>query len=205
MATGPSAPSALVIATSNAGKVREFHRLLGELECVGLDAFPAFEGAVEDGDTFEANAVKKARHAATALGRACLADDSGLCVPALGGAPGVRSARYAGEAASDAENVAKLLAALEGKARDAYFACVLALATPAGELWTAEGRVHGQIAAAPRGEGGFGYDPVFVADAHRRHDSVQTFAEVRPAQKNAISHRADAVKRLLERVDPSAL
>jgi len=185
----------LLVATNNPGKVREYEDLL-----VGLPlevTFPAQEGIAleveESGATFEENARLKALAYARASGLLTLADDSGLEVDALGGAPGVRSARYAGAGASDADRYQKLLDALVGvpeAQRTARFRCVVALAWPDGTVRTAEGRCEGQIGLAPRGEHGFGYDPVFIVDGF----GGQTMAELPPEVKNRISHRARAVK-----------
>lgn len=184
----------LLVATRNEGKLEEFRRILGDLglTIVG-SAELALPEVVEDGATFEENATKKAREAAAASGLMTLADDSGLEVDALFGAPGVQSARYSGGAGSVA-NVRKLLIALESTpdaARTARFRCVLALADPAGplgaEVLLADGRCEGTIARAPRGEGGFGYDPVFVPNG-----GAATMSELRADEKDAISHRGRA-------------
>ena len=185
----------LLVATNNPGKVREFEELL-----VGLPfevTFPAREGIAleveESGATFEDNARLKALAYARASGLPTLADDSGLEVDALGGAPGVWSARYAGPGAGDADRYQKLLNALatvpDGR-RTARFRCVVALAWPDGAVHTSEGRCEGQIGWAPRGEHGFGYDPVFIVDG----SGGQTMAELPPEIKNRISHRARAVQ-----------
>ncbi len=185
----------LLVATNNPGKVREYEELLVELPLEVT--FPAQEGLAldveESGTTFEENARLKARAYARASGLLTLADDSGLEVNALGGAPGVWSARYAGTGASDADRYQKLLAALadvpDGQ-RTARFRCVVALAWPDGTVCTAEGRCEGQIGWAPHGEHGFGYDPVFIVDGF----GGQTMAELVPEVKNRISHRARAVQ-----------
>jgi XTP/dITP diphosphohydrolase len=184
----------LLVATYNPGKTREYCELLA-----GLPAdlvFPAELGlkmkVVESGDSFEENAVLKVRAFSQASGLLTLADDSGLEVDALGGAPGVRTARYAGQGASDADRYRLLLRNLEGvpwEARTARFRCVMAIATPDGQLHTADGRCEGIIAFAPSGEHGFGYDPVFYMPDHER-----TMAELDPAIKNRVSHRARAVQ-----------
>jgi XTP/dITP diphosphohydrolase len=187
----------VVLATRNAGKVREFDDLLGDLTggvtFVPLDASAAEPD--ETGATFLENALLKARSAAAATGLPALADDSGLCVDALGGGPGVRSARYAD--GSDETRWQKLLRELEGvdvEQRTARFVCVLALVAPDGALLTtAEGVCEGRIVFAPRGEGGFGYDPVFeVAD----DDAGRTMAELTTAGKRAVSHRGRAFEGL---------
>ena len=187
----------LLIATNNAGKVREIKAILGgfydelvSLKDIGLDL-----NVVEDGDTFEQNAVKKAREAALAAGCDALADDSGLCVEALGGAPGVYSARYAGEDATDADNNQKLLAELEGVTdRRAKFVSVVALVS-GDEVTTAYGEVGGEIAHAPLGSGGFGYDPLFYVP-----ELGQTFAEIPAELKNTLSHRARALAALRDKL-----
>ncbi|MCD6555350.1 MAG: non-canonical purine NTP pyrophosphatase [Chloroflexi bacterium] len=184
----------LLVATHNPGKVQEYRELLSELPADLV--FPAELGldirVVESGDSFEENAVLKARAFSQASGFLTLADDSGLEVDALGGAPGVRTARYAGHGASDADRYQLLLHNLEGvpwEARTARFRCVVALATPDGQLHTAEGRCEGVIALAPSGEHGFGYDPVFYMPEYGC-----TMAELDPAIKNRVSHRARAVQ-----------
>jgi XTP/dITP diphosphohydrolase len=183
----------LVLATRNRHKIGEIAALfsLPGVRLVGAQDYPDAPEVVEDGCTFEENAAKKAVTLARATGEWALADDSGLEVDALGGAPGIRSARYAGESAGDAGNVAKLLLSLAGAAdRRARFRCVLALSDPKGNVRTIEGRCEGRIAGEPRGAGGFGYDPVFVPDGHRI-----TFAEMDADEKNRLSHRARAFAR----------
>ena len=187
----------LLVATNNPGKVREYEELLAGLPLEVT--FPAREGITlqvdESGATFEENARLKALAYARASGLLTLADDSGLEVDALGGAPGVRSARYAGSGASDADRYQKLLDAMAGvpdDQRTARFRCVVALAWPGGAVRTAEGRCEGRIGWAPRGEHGFGYDPVFVVDGF----GGQTMAELVSEVKNRISHRARAVQNL---------
>jgi XTP/dITP diphosphohydrolase len=183
----------LLVATNNPGKVIEYEELLGDLP-VEI-TFPGQEGlslqVEESGETFQENAEIKARAYAAAAGLLTLADDSGLEVDALGGAPGVHSARYAGPAASDVDRYRKLLAALQdvpAGARSARFRCVIAIARPGGRVYTAEGRCEGEIGFAPRGEHGFGYDPVFVVHGY----GGRTMAELPPGLKNRISHRAQA-------------
>lgn len=188
-----------VLASGNAGKLAELGQLLG---ATGCDLIPQGElgvtGAPEDAITFVENALLKARHAARETGLPALADDSGLCVAALGGAPGVRSARYAGDHASDMDNVRKLLGALDGMPeaeREASFYCVMVALRAADDPapLIVEGRWHGRIAAEPRGQGGFGYDPVFF-------DPVlgMTAAELSREQKNRVSHRGEAGARLAQ-------
>ncbi len=187
----------LVIATFNRHKLEEISAILPGLRAVlkALSDFPGASPAVEDGLTLEENAVKKALQAARFTGLPALADDTGLEVDALGGAPGVRSARYAGESADGAANNALLLSALAGvpaERRSARFACVTALALPGGGVKTSRGTLEGRIAEAPRGENGFGYDPLFLVGSGPR-----TLAEMSAAEKNALSHRAAALRGLL--------
>jgi XTP/dITP diphosphohydrolase len=182
----------LVLASRNSHKVREFRALLEGVEVIALP--DGVQLPPETGETFEANAVPKARAAARATGRVSFADDSGIEAEALGGAPGVRSARFAGEGASDADNLAKLIAEAPPGSPLAYV-CVIALIDPAtGEERTFEGRCTGTMAPTPRGTGGFGYDPVFVPDG----GDGRTMAELSPAEKDAISHRGRAARALLE-------
>jgi XTP/dITP diphosphohydrolase len=187
----------LLIATGNAHKLREIRAILNlpGLEIVSPRDWPHPLPAVEeDGITFEENAVKKALFTALATGLWTLADDSGLEVEALGNAPGVRSARYAGEPSNDANNNALLLANLGQNAdRRARFRCAIALCSPKGRSQVVDGSCPGSILTAPRGAHGFGYDPLFVPDGH-----TQTFAELGDTQKNAISHRAKALQKARE-------
>jgi XTP/dITP diphosphohydrolase len=180
----------LLLATRNAHKTREFAQLLGnEFKVVDLDSFPQFEAVEETGGTFAENAILKAITASGKIVDLVLADDSGLEVDALGGAPGIYSARYAGESATDEQNVTKLLRELELMSdRSARFRCVLALACGGKLLGTFEGVAEGVIIDAPRGSAGFGYDPIFVPNGFE-----QTFAELRSEIKNQISHRAKAI------------
>lgn len=181
----------IVLATRNRHKLEEIRAILGEPGLAWRSAldFPDVPDVIEDGDTFEANAGKKALALARATGCLALADDSGLEVDALGGAPGVYSARYAGEPADYAANNAKLLRELAGRTdRAARFRCVLALAHPDGRVRFVEGRCEGRIIDRLRGANGFGYDPLFVADGF-----AETFAEMDAAVKNRISHRARAL------------
>ena len=186
----------LQLATRNAHKTREFRELLGpEFALEDLTAHPEIGEVIEDGATFEANARIKAVAVSRQLPGLVLADDSGLEVDSLGGAPGIFSARYAGEEASNAQNRRKLLDALAelppDSPRTARFRCLLALACVGRVIATFTGTVEGKIARAERGAGGFGYDPVFQPD-----ESGKTFAEMSAAEKNAISHRGAAVTRL---------
>jgi XTP/dITP diphosphohydrolase len=184
-------PSEILAATGNAHKVREMSAILAPagVRLLSAQEFGGIPDVVEDSTTFRGNALKKACAVALATGRTVVADDSGLEVAALGGEPGVYSARYAGEGGNDGRNVRKLLAKLEGVAdRRARFVCVIAVATPSGPVGTAEGEVSGHIAYEPRGSGGFGYDPVFVPDGYE-----QTFAELPAQVKNGMSHRGRAL------------
>ena len=181
----------ILIASRNAHKIQEIREIfdLPGVEWVSTAEFPDLHDVVEDGDTFEANAIKKAVELATATGLWALADDSGLEVAALGNAPGVYSARYAGEPCSHANNNAKLLRELAGQTdRSARFRCVAALSDPAGRVETVSGSCPGRIIDALRGAKGFGYDPLFVPDGHEA-----TFAEMGNEQKNKLSHRGRAL------------
>lgn len=186
----------LLLATRNPGKRREFAALLAGSPVVlhSLEDHPEWPDVVEDGDSFLANARKKAQETARMAGLPCLADDSGLVVDALGGAPGVYSARYAGEPKSDAANNAKLLRDLSPydapEQRRARFVCVLVYATPQGVEAVFEGKVEGTIAKAPRGENGFGYDPLFLPLARPEF----TTAELSSEEKHALSHRGQAAR-----------
>lgn len=189
----------MLIATKNPGKVRELGALLAgvPVRLRSLKEFEPIADVAETGSTFAENAELKATAYARTTGLWTVADDSGLAVEALGGAPGVYSARYAGPAAADAVNVAKLLSALEavGDAnRRAAFVCVMAVSDETGTArFTAEGRCSGTIAAAPRGSGGFGYDPVFVPDGY-----TKTFGELSDETKHEISHRARAAEKIIQ-------
>ncbi len=182
----------LVIATGNKHKVLEMKEILAPL---GYDVISAAEcggmpDVEEDADTFQGNASKKAIETAKALGRTVLADDSGLEVFALGGEPGVYSARYAGEGGNDGRNLAKLLGKMQGVTdRSARFVCGIAVATPEWLVGCAEGEVRGTIALAPAGNGGFGYDPGFIPNGYDK-----TFGQLPPEWKNSLSHRANALK-----------
>jgi XTP/dITP diphosphohydrolase len=186
----------LLVATNNRGKLAELALLFDGFELVGLDELGLTQNVIEDADTFERNAIKKARELAAASGLPTLADDSGLEVDALGGAPGVHSARYAKSHDDDANN-AKLLRGLSDvpdERRTARFRCVLAFVDPrTDELLLAHGKVEGRIAREPCGTGGFGYDPLFVVAGTGR-----TMAELTPEEKNAISHRAAAARAMRE-------
>jgi XTP/dITP diphosphohydrolase len=189
----------ILIATMNEGKLREYERLLADvpgLELETMASLPKPVDVVEDRDTFRGNAIKKAIEIAAVAGMPCLADDSGLEVDALGARPGVYSARYAGEGATDAENNLKLLDELSGTADDlrtARFRCAIVIVDGSGvELATAEGACEGRIGREPRGAQGFGYDPLFMPDGY-----TQTMAELGPETKNEISHRAKAAAKLV--------
>jgi XTP/dITP diphosphohydrolase len=185
----------LVLGSRNAHKLRELSELLGNHELVPLPADVMLPP--ESGTTFADNALTKARAAATSVGGPALGEDSGIVVTALGGGPGVRSARYAGENASDEDNLNKLLEALNGASdRSAAYVCALAFAGADGETRLFEGRCAGTLVREPRGSGGFGYDPIFVPlDGPDEHT---TMAELAPADKNSISHRGRAARSLLE-------
>lgn len=188
--------SQLVVASHNEGKVREIKALLGPHGIVPVSAgslgLPEPE---ETAKTFAGNAELKARASAQGSGHAALADDSGLCVEALGGDPGIYSARWAGETKDFAIAMTRIQNELKAKGLTtsaAKFVCALSLALPSGEIQTFEGEVHGTLTFPPRGDHGFGYDPIFIADGMN-----QTFAEIDPAQKHAMSHRARAFEKLL--------
>ena len=183
----------LVVATQNRKKLEEIKELLKELDLkiTSLADFPAAPGIVENGKTFKENAVKKALKIAKFTGELTLGEDSGLCVEALGGAPGVRSARFSGRDKNDEKNNRKLLIALEGfslKRRFAYYACAVALADKHGLIGVVEGRCSGRIAFTPQGHFGFGYDPLFLIPKYKK-----TFAQLGPAVKHSMSHRFRAL------------
>jgi XTP/dITP diphosphohydrolase len=186
----------VILATSNLHKVGEMRDLLPGVD---LEPLPAgYESPVEDGSTFEANALIKARAAHTTLGGAAIADDSGIEAEDLGGAPGIYSARYAGEGANDDENLDKLLREVgaAGGGRRARYVCALVLIEEDGTEHTFEGTCEGRLLRERRGEGGFGYDPVFVPDDTGPGDE-RTMSELSPAEKNEISHRGRAARGLL--------
>jgi XTP/dITP diphosphohydrolase len=188
--------SAFVLATRNEHKLRELREALPGIE---IDPLPAeVELPPETGETFEANAVGKARAAHESTGRAAIADDSGIEAYGLGGRPGVRSARYAGDHATDEENLAKLLREVgEHEDRRVAYVCVIVLVTEDGDQQVFEGRCEGTLVSEPRGSGGFGYDPAFVPD-DTGPDDERTMAELAPAEKHAISHRGRAARKLAE-------
>ena len=187
----------VVIATSNQGKLKEFETLLAplnwqfySLQDLGIDS------PIEDGATFFENALIKAKHAATISGYPAIADDSGLCVDFLNGAPGIKSARYAGENSSDAENNLKLLESLENATQRnaAFVACLVFFDPNSNESpLSAEGRLEGEIARDSKGKDGFGYDPIFIATG-----MDISFGEMQPGAKHAISHRAKAFEKLVK-------
>ena len=189
----------LVLATRNAGKTREIQEILKEFPVTikNLDDFGSIPAVEEDGKTFDENAYKKASFTAKVLGLPALADDSGLEVDALGNAPGIYSARYAGPNATDAENNAKLLHDMERESnRTATFVCVISLAVPSGIALTYEARCEGVIVDAPAGDGGFGYDPVFYYPPLNR-----TFSQLSAEEKNRVSHRGKAFAEMKEEFD----
>lgn len=186
----------LVIATRNRKKLEEMQRLLEGLSVrlYNLDDFPECPEVEEDEATFEGNAIKKAIAVSRCTDKIAVSDDSGLEVYALKGAPGVYSARYAGERANDRANIVKLLSEMRGiKDRRARFVCVIAIAFPRDGVQVFDGYVEGRITEEPRGERGFGYDPVFIPEGHDR-----TFAEMDSHEKDALSHRARALIKLRE-------
>lgn len=188
----------LIIASNNKHKIKEIKEILsGKFsEILSLSEAGIDHETVEDGETFLENSLKKAREICEISGSAALADDSGLCVNALGGAPGVYSARYSGEGANAEKNNALLIKNLEGTTnRDAYFQCLISLVFPDGRELIAEGRVEGEIIDEYRGSHGFGYDPIFLVKGENR-----TLAEMTDEEKNAISHRGAALKNLLEKL-----
>jgi len=212
-ATNPLPPPTgpIILATRNAHKLREVREILRgagyEGDVRGLDEYPDAPEAAETGATFADNAAAKAVAVARHTGLLTVADDSGLEVDALGGQPGVRSNRFAGPNADDGARIAKLLGMMRDAAgtptgdsvsvkRTARFRCAAAIATPAGEVTVVEGTVEGRIADAPRGKGGFGYDPVFIPRGYRR-----TMAQLSPAEKNRISHRGRALEAMKERLE----
>jgi XTP/dITP diphosphohydrolase len=186
----------LVLATRNVGKVVELRRILDglDVDLVGTDAFPDLHDVAETGTTFAENALIKAREVADFTGLASVADDSGLCVDALNGMPGVLSARWAGRHGDDAANLDLVLAQLAevpDERRGARFTCAAAIAIPGGREVVVEESIFGSLIRAPRGSGGFGYDPIFVPEGETR-----TTAEMTAAEKDSISHRGKAFRAL---------
>lgn len=190
----------LIIATNNAGKVKEIKEILSGLfqNIVSLKDEGLKIDVVEDGASFQENAVKKASSVARITNNYTLADDSGICVDHLNGEPGIYSARFAGEKATDAQNNEKLIELLKGlpmERRRAHYACVMALSDPQGNTVTAYGEVEGYIAYEPKGKNGFGYDPYFYLPQY-----AQTMAELPPEIKNTLSHRFQALQALKEKL-----
>lgn len=196
---GPGTPTGrVVLATRNMGKIVELRRILADasvpVEIVGLEEFPEIGDVAETGLTFAANALLKAHAVAQASGLPAIADDSGLCVDALNGMPGIFSARWSGRHGDDRANLELLLAQVSDVPREhrgAHFACAAALALPSGQERVAEGALHGLIIDAPRGTNGFGYDPIFLPEGESR-----TTAELSAQEKDAISHRGRAFRAL---------
>ncbi len=193
----------LLLATRNKGKIQEFHRILeavapGQIELLGLDNFPELHAVVEDGKTFQENALKKAKEMALATGIPAIADDSGLCIDALNGDPGIYSARWSGTHGDDAANNAKVLDQLSDvpdEKRSAHFTCVAALYLPDGRSHCEEAHFDGWILRAPAGEHGFGYDPIFRPEGYEI-SSAQMSAEA----KDAISHRGKSLRAIAPHV-----
>ena len=193
----------LLLATRNRGKIEEFRRILddiapGDIELVGLDAFGDLPDVIEDGATFQENALKKAREMSLATGLPAIADDSGICIDALGGDPGIYSARWSGVHGDDQANNEKVLAQLQDvadKDRGAHFTCVAALYLPDGRSHCEEAQFHGWILRAPVGEFGFGYDPIFRPEGYQI-SSAQMSAQ----QKDAISHRGKSLRAIAPHV-----
>ncbi len=189
----------LVLASRNKGKTAEIKELLKEypVNIKNLDDFGPIPEVIEDGKTFDDNAYKKASFTARVLGLPALSDDSGLVVEALDGAPGVYSARYAGENATDQENCEKLIMEMKGKAnRKIAFECVISIAVPTGPALTYEGRCEGVLTEEPTGENGFGYDPYFYYPKLNK-----TFAQLSREEKSSVSHRGKALKGLIDEFD----
>ncbi len=196
-------PHQLLLATRNKGKIQEFHRILeaiapGQIELLGLDNFPHLHDVVEDGKTFQENALKKAREMALATGIPAIADDSGLCIDVLNGDPGIFSARWAGTHGDDVANNSKVLAQLNDvpdEKRSAHFTCVAALYLPDGRSHCEEAHFYGWILRAPIGEHGFGYDPIFRPEGYDI-SSAQMSAD----EKDAISHRGKSLRAIAPHV-----
>jgi XTP/dITP diphosphohydrolase len=192
----------LLLATRNKGKVIEFQRILeaiapGEIELISLDSFPNLGDVEETGESFEENALLKATQMCRESGLAAIADDSGICIDALGGAPGIYSARWAGDHGNDRANNEKVLSQLKdvpAGARGAHFRCVAALALPDGRTHMEEGRFEGEILNSPVGENGFGYDPIFKPSGFEISS-----AQMSPERKDSLSHRGKALRALAPR------
>lgn len=196
-------PATILIATRNPGKIKEIRDLVRGVPVVFLSLTDVDDvpDVIEDGDSFEANALKKAREVARATGMVTLADDSGLCIEALGGRPGVQSARYAGEGASDEEKCTRILAEIyhvPDEGRSATFVCVLALVSPGGDEQLFRGECEGRITREPIGDRGFGYDPIFYFE-----EAGCTFAEMDRQSKNRVSHRGRALRAFADYVRAS--
>ncbi len=193
----------LLLATRNKGKIEEFHRILetiapGEIDLVGLDQFPDTSDVEETGKTFQENALLKARQMCEATGLPAIADDSGLCVDALGGDPGIFSARWAGRHGDDEANLNKVLEQLrdvKGSERSAYFICVAALVLPDGTSHCEEGRFYGTLLDHPVGDNGFGYDPIFQPEG-----LLISSAQMSAAEKDSMSHRGKALRAIAPHV-----
>ncbi len=193
----------LLLATRNKGKIEEFHRILetiapGEIDLVGLDQFPDTSDVEETGKTFQENALLKARQMSEATGLPAIADDSGLCVDALGGDPGIFSARWAGRHGDDEANLNKVLEQLrdvKGSERSAYFICVAALVLPDGTSHCEEGRFYGTLLDHPVGDNGFGYDPIFQPEG-----LLISSAQMSAAEKDSMSHRGKALRAIAPHV-----
>lgn len=195
-----------IIASRNVHKIREIRAMLKgkkDWDVFSLIDFPNYQQPEETGKTFEENAILKATHAAKALDAKVIADDSGLVIPALGGAPGIHSARYAGDNATDKDNRKKLLEEMKNfkeHDRDGYYECCMAVANPDGLEYKASARCEGKIIEKERGGQGFGYDSIF-----QKHDYSKTFAEIEEELKNRISHRRKAIEKILLALENSAL
>jgi len=196
MKLGAKAGREIIIATHNPGKLREMQALLASfgVKILSLKDFPALPNVLEDGATFAQNAAKKAKTVARTTGRPAIADDSGLVVKALGGRPGVFTSRFAGEETSDRNKCQSLLEEMAGvpeEQREAAFVCAIAVALPEGEVKMVEGECQGRITFSPRGENGFGFDPIFFVP-----ELGKTMAELEPEVKNQVSHRGRALQKL---------
>lgn len=194
----PSTDMKVIAATKNKGKIKEMQEILSplDIEIISQEEMGIELDVEETGDTFERNALIKARAVAMVCDYPVLADDSGICVDALGGAPGVRSARYAGEGASDSDKINKMLAELgDADDRSAKFVTSVAFIFPDGTEITARGEVKGHITQAPSGNNGFGYDPIFFSD-----ELGKTFAESSDEEKNSVSHRGRALRNLYDKL-----
>ena len=193
----------IIAATGNAGKIKEIKKIFSDvnIEILSMGEIGIDIEIEENGTTFEENALIKARTISKMTGEIALADDSGLCVDAMGGAPGIYSARYAGADANDLQRIEKLLEELKDEEnRKAKFVSVIAMVFPDGNELTADGEVHGQIAKGVHGEGGFGYDPVFISD-----ELGKTFGEATSEEKNSISHRARALDKMYQKIKENGL